>query len=377
MIDYTDFDYIDLIIIIFILLVCILRYLQAYIIIKVIGLVVVSITSIYIIGMTTYNILLLMPIGIMYATWKELEEDDTESQTTTTIRKKINTIMKRIFWIMSLVQMIIIGYIYVKHTSLGYMSEVIWDYGITIEQSFTLEEKINYIDQYIPILKEYYENDPTIKSYEDSMLEQTVAGVQTTYPSENDIRERIINALGNISNIRRHIIINDMRERIIEGISNVRIMDMPQYIMVDIINKELQERLDKARDTVMDNLYEEMERLHKRRRYRKIYDDYPQIAFFIRNVVLIVNFAGRITYIYDTVRAIYPTLTIAYRLYGIYIGFPNNYVDIYRIARKATRAVMYINTLLPLKSIQSKLRYMYKILEFIGFRKGDRPIYGS
>jgi hypothetical protein len=288
--NYTDFDYTDLLMIIFMLLVCILSYLQAYMLIRVILLILLSLEAIDIIGLTTYNILLLIPLAIMYVTWNELKEEDTESKTTKiirkkmnkimkimyatwnalheydsnnkenkTIRKKINTIMKRIFWIMTIVQTIIIVYIYVRHDVYHYMSEVIWDYGITIEQTFTVEEKIKYLEEYLQISKEYLENDEDkVKAYEDSMIEKTVAEAQTKYPYENDIRERMINALGNI---RMHIILDDMRESMLKGISNVRIMDVKEYIS-EIINKEFLERLNKA----SEKLDEEMKELYKERR---------------------------------------------------------------------------------------------------------------
>jgi hypothetical protein len=315
--------------------------------------------------LTTYNILLLIPLAFMYATWNQLkEDDDTVSKTIKTMRKEINTIMKRIFWIMSLVQIIIIVYIYVRHNLFEYMSEVIWDYGITIEQIFTVEEKIKYLDNYMNMYKEYLENDDKAKADENNLIEKTVADAQELnkemHPKINkdEIREMTINAM---DNIRRSTIINekDMRERIIKEINNVSISDMKEYI-TDIINKEFKDRLDKA----SEKLKEEIQRLYEERKRDQQF--YP----FLKNVLIIANITRNVLYMYKV-------LPIAYRLYRIYTGYPNNYVGIYGLVRMATSAIMHINTLLPLKSIQSKLRYMYKILEFIGFRKGDRPIYGS
>jgi hypothetical protein len=275
------FQYKYIIIIILIILVCILRYLQIYMITGVIGLLVVSIASNYIIGLTTYNILLLIPLAIMYATWNELHKDDDTD--------KINTIMKRIFWIMTIVQMIIIVYIYVRHNLFSRMSEVIlWDYGITIEQIFTVEEKINYMDKYITIVTEYYKNNTKAKAYENIEIENRIASVQKIYKymhskiNENEIREMVINALGNI---RMHIIINekDMRERIIKEISNVSVSDMKEYI-IEIISKEYKDRLDKA----MNNLKEEIQSLYKKRKKAIIIDN---CGFFILSIIYTILFS--------------------------------------------------------------------------------------
>jgi hypothetical protein len=234
------------------------------------------------------------------------EDDDTVSKENNTIRKKINTIMKRIFWIMSLVQMIIIVYIYVRHNLFSHMKEVIWDYGITIEQIFTVEEKINYMDKFMNMYKEYLENDDKAKADENNLIEKTVASVQKIYKymhpkiNENEIREMVINAM---DNTRRSTIIDDMRESMLKGISNVRISDMPKYIS-NIINKELKDRLDKA----SEKLKEEIQSLYEERKRDQQF--YP----FLKNVLIIANITRNVLYMYKV-------LPIAYRLYRIYIKY--------------------------------------------------------
>jgi len=62
---------------------------------------------------------------------------------------KDNVLSKTMFWLNILLQTMICSIIYIKRNMILYVSETIWDYGITITQTFSIDEKLDFIYKYI------------------------------------------------------------------------------------------------------------------------------------------------------------------------------------------------------------------------------------
>jgi hypothetical protein len=113
-----------------------------------------------------YELLVIMPLGIMISNLYIYEEDNLVYSKKRRFEYKENKVNQVSFWIMSIVQSCIIVILYIKHNLITYMNEVIWNYGIKITQVFTEEEKLDYMLRYIrrmvkdikPIPEGYTEN---------------------------------------------------------------------------------------------------------------------------------------------------------------------------------------------------------------------------
>lgn len=62
---------------------------------------------------------------------------------------KDNVLSKTMFWLNILLQTMICSIIYIKRNMILYMNETIWDYGITITQTFSIDEKLDFIYKYL------------------------------------------------------------------------------------------------------------------------------------------------------------------------------------------------------------------------------------
>ncbi len=145
-----------------------------------------SISSLYIVNITTYNLLLLIPLVILYAIRYSNIKGFMVSSVTS---------------LLGIIQILIISVVYIKRNLLLYMSETIWNWGITITQTFTIDEKLDFIQLYLLYFVSFKNLTIEEITFLIEILKHTDA-YMVTFMSITEIKEDVVNLINNFMYLR-------------------------------------------------------------------------------------------------------------------------------------------------------------------------------